>query len=78
MEVHSTVSQEATIAHQNALHGEKTASTASYPITSLEYAANKNEPLTVQMPSLLTCITVQLKTPTQTLPPIAQKKFLQI
>ena len=44
MEVHPTVPQEATIAHQNALHGEKTASTATYPVTSLEYAAKKNEP----------------------------------
>ena len=44
MEVHPTVPQEATIAHQNALHGEKTASTATYPVTLLEYAAKKNEP----------------------------------
>ena len=51
---------------------------STYPIVSLKYAAKRNEPLTVQMPSLLTCITIQLKTPTQTLPPIAQKKFLQI
>ena len=78
VEVHPTVPQEATIDCQNALHEEKTTSTATYAIISLEYATKKNEPLAVEMPSLPMCITIQLKTPTQSLLPIAQKKFLQI
>ena len=41
VEVHPTVSQEATIDYQNALHEEKTASTATYAIISLEYVAKK-------------------------------------
>ena len=58
VEAHPTVPQEAMITHQNALHGEKTASTVTYPITSFKYATKKDKPLTVQMPSLLMCITI--------------------
>ena len=64
--------------HQNALHGGKIALTCSARITSVEYAQKKNETLTVQMPSFITRITIQLMTPTQTLLPIAKKKLMQI
>ena len=78
VEVHPTVPQKSTIDHQNALHGGKIALTCSARITSVEYAQKKNETLTVQMPSFVTRITIQLMTPTQTLLPIAKKKLMQI